>query len=372
MRSRLWVASVVLIGALPGIDCAAEDSTAGVSVDELRAPTSPAFTILGVAPTNVERPNTPRAIAASVLSSTQRSEFPSELAVEVTPFWWSDHPDLTFDSYYEDQKVGRTILQSLAVSIATSDIADEAIEGTSVAIGTRFQFVAGRPTPELAEKAHALQDLQREFRSCIPDIGEEEAECEGRKYRIRARGAEGESELVPVNDEANELVGDMRAAALAVSEADRQRLGWVIEGALAASVDIVDDRSSEHDLKRYGAWLTASYRIRDPDSLTLVVVARYLKDDRAAERVDMYDLGGRVLWGASKLPLTVALEVVRRSGDGEDETAILGNLEYKIDDTFGLIASYGKGFELVADGSNTVATAGLSFGFGKGATIPAE
>ena len=70
------------------------------SIDELRAPTSPAFTILNVAPTNVVRPNTPRQLALEILSATERSggDLPSNLALEIAPYWLFDRPNLTFDS----------------------------------------------------------------------------------------------------------------------------------------------------------------------------------------------------------------------------------------------------------------------------------
>jgi hypothetical protein len=60
-------AAVAVLALAPAMDVQADDKQ--VAIDELRSPTSPAFTILGVAPTNVVRPNTPRELAVEWLSA---------------------------------------------------------------------------------------------------------------------------------------------------------------------------------------------------------------------------------------------------------------------------------------------------------------
>ncbi len=67
------------------------------SFNSLRTPTSPAFTVLGVEPNSVERPNTPSSLALSLqnLSSDFKS-LAKDFAVEVSPYWLMGAPTLTW------------------------------------------------------------------------------------------------------------------------------------------------------------------------------------------------------------------------------------------------------------------------------------
>ncbi len=65
MRTSL-LRSLILLGAAAPL--AAQSENAGPAFNGLRTPVSPAFLLLGVAPTVVERPNTPSDFALSVLN----------------------------------------------------------------------------------------------------------------------------------------------------------------------------------------------------------------------------------------------------------------------------------------------------------------
>ena len=56
---------------------------------DLSTPDVPAFTILGVAPTQIERPLTPRALALSLLGAATDDEnlIPNKYALVAAPFW---------------------------------------------------------------------------------------------------------------------------------------------------------------------------------------------------------------------------------------------------------------------------------------------
>jgi hypothetical protein len=57
------------------------------TVTEIVAPDSPAFTVLGLSPNNVAKPNSPAALAASVLSAfDDNGHFQSGAAIDVVPF----------------------------------------------------------------------------------------------------------------------------------------------------------------------------------------------------------------------------------------------------------------------------------------------
>src|SRR6185436_9150701 len=68
--------------------------------EELKTPAQPAFTLLGVTPTSIDRPSTPRAFAVGLLGAfaDSKDSLPRNLALEVAPYWWSSRPSETYDS----------------------------------------------------------------------------------------------------------------------------------------------------------------------------------------------------------------------------------------------------------------------------------
>ena len=117
------------------------------SIDELIAPTLPALSILGVSPASIERPATPRAFAASVLSGIERSkgDFPSNYALAIAPYWWLKHSNLEFDDTYTGLKFWRAIPQTFSITAATTDIpsSDSVTKGTRGSLGLYFKLFTG-------------------------------------------------------------------------------------------------------------------------------------------------------------------------------------------------------------------------------------
>ena len=135
------------------------------AVDDLKAPPSPAFMLLGVSPSKIERPQAVRPLVLSALSAISSDGFPKNYAVEFAPYWLGT-PKLTFDEYYASN-VAKAIPRHLSVSVATTPLAGSANAGTSVGIGARTLPVPGRAHPKLKALRERLHELQ------LQSIGEE-------------------------------------------------------------------------------------------------------------------------------------------------------------------------------------------------------
>jgi hypothetical protein len=101
-----WIARFVVAVSLIYPSAAFAQATSAAeppkqfSLDNLRTPTSPAFSILDVAPTSVSRPSTPRALALELYSKTQHGTvIPNNYSLEVAPHWLRPQPRLSFDAY---------------------------------------------------------------------------------------------------------------------------------------------------------------------------------------------------------------------------------------------------------------------------------
>src|SRR2546422_11011326 len=85
-------------------------------LEELRTPASPAFVLLDLTPSAVERPTPPKALAASLLAATGDLRFlPRNYAIDVAPYWLAPHPTLTYQQFHnpglwqrsEERRVGK-------------------------------------------------------------------------------------------------------------------------------------------------------------------------------------------------------------------------------------------------------------------------
>lgn len=117
------------------------------TLDQLQVPTSPAFTMLGISPENIERPKNPTDFALSLGNVTSGfTTIPKDYAVEFSPFWIFNKKRVTFEKFKQYKNVGNNILQTATISAGTttgiSQIDSSAIRKTAVAL--KFSIFRGR------------------------------------------------------------------------------------------------------------------------------------------------------------------------------------------------------------------------------------
>jgi len=327
-------------------------------LDELRVPNSPAFNLMEISPSAINRPTTPKAFGLSLLESISESEgdFPRNIALDFAPYWWSPHPDLTFKEYYDKTGFGESVLQTLSLSIGTTEAKvkqdDEQVDGTRVGLGLRFNLISGKANPNLEEKVNEARNL---INKCLSpstlDPKEKVLECiESKKTEFRNTAKE-------------------------ISDLEKTRVGWQLELASATTFDFSENDWDELEFTRFGTWLTTSYRSANTSSalhqLSFLGIGRYIYDDFGGEGDNIFDLGGSIVWQAQEIPLSLSAEYLRRFAD-EGDDRIVGVAEYRINDTYSLFASYGKTFDDSFSGNDDLVTLfGINVGLGKGPILKA-
>jgi hypothetical protein len=119
-----------------------------ITMDLLVAPNSPGFTLLGISPDNVDRPETPADFAASIANTTNNlSALPKNYAMEFLPFSLLSNSFKSFQDF-KAPKTLSTILQTFTVStaFATDDEVETSAPGyirTQTGIGIRFSILNG-------------------------------------------------------------------------------------------------------------------------------------------------------------------------------------------------------------------------------------
>src|SRR4051812_4001309 len=132
-----------------------------IKLRDLKTPAAPAFQLLGIAPTDVERPTTPRAVAVSLLSTLKQGDtvLPNGFAMEVAPYWLVPHSRLEFGTYINPspaQSLRQTFSISVATSKAQSPPAEAAAGLLDIGIGARTSPWAGRASAAVEKLRTAI------------------------------------------------------------------------------------------------------------------------------------------------------------------------------------------------------------------------
>lgn len=353
-----------------------------VTPDDLRAPVSPVFALLGTTPASIERPQTPRALTMNLISAVRDGEgLPRNYALEISPYWTTYHPDLSFDDYY-NADVLQTIAQTFAVSVATTPLRAGAVAGTRVGTGFRTLLRAGGAHPQLAaahEELIGVDTRIAEASDAIPALRQRAFDAR-RAGRI-AEADQLDQEVAAAEAKALQQTADLRRQAAEtakrVADLDRNRVGFQLAVAGALVWDFPGDRFEERELSQSGIWITPAYRFLAcrgegtagcASTVDVMAAVRYLADRRGAADDRTWDVGGRLLWQLSS-ELALSLEALRRGGTSisgdEASTRTVAMVEYRLNDDIMLYGSFGKGFGDQSDRRTLVSLIGVNLGFGR-------
>jgi hypothetical protein len=137
---------------------AATPPAPALTLEGMKTPTSPAFALLGVSPTTVERPTTPQGLAVGLFTSATKSAdlIPRDYSLEVAPYWLKNHPALSHDTYFAPG-TAQSIAQTLSFSFVTSKPTDGSPDGTTdIGFGVRTSLRAGHASQKVRELLKTL------------------------------------------------------------------------------------------------------------------------------------------------------------------------------------------------------------------------
>ncbi len=380
-----------------------------LAADDLKAPSTPAVSILGTAPTTIERPDSPRALVFNLASSVADSGgIPQNYAAQVAPYWLRSHPGLLFDSYIHPS-VGQSIVRSFAVSVATADWkvgsgAKATDLGSRLALGLSAVILPGRVDQALPDlvaelgkvdddlelaarqrdndpRLKGLAELQRGLTARIKN--ETDA---ARLVDLSRQLADTKTTLATITADLDAQIAKLEKSAkqktLQIQTLNVQRVGvqTVVAGAWSWQIpgDVLGDTRGE----KAALWATPSYRAcviacgkdDDPDKrnyVDAIGVLRYLRD--RTESTNGFDLGGRAVWEITR-SFAVSGEVVKRwwedASTTDSSTRAVGVFEAKLADKAYLFASFGRDFTEAETNRTLVSIIGLNIGFGEKPVIP--
>ena len=373
LRAGTWRAAFVAL-AVPAVLPAQADSLPAFNA--LRTPTSPAFVLLGVEPTSVERPNTPSQLALTVLTKTDRlASLPRDFALEVSPFWLFHHPTLTWEQD-STRSIPASLARTATFSVATAQRGTSSSPETGVSLGIRAAILSGSMTTATRATLRRLEQalgaptkiaafiIAELSRDANAQLLRERADARGDSAKEAAAGRRHEERMAVVQDLA---LKDPRVRAILVDSIAveyqafaAQRVGFLLEvagGAVWSAPGAVFDSVR---FQGWGAWVTASY---ESPVWSIVGLGRFLAADTTGA-FDTFDFGVRLLHTRRRYALSA--EYVDRyflgSGAPAHQYRLAGVWSYQLQKGTWVNATFGKGFDARSSGS-LLAQLSLSFDF---------
>jgi len=389
-----------------------------IKVDLLKAPSSPASNLLGMAPSDIDKPTDVSAFMLSLQTATQSfNRLPSNYAVDIAPYWFfknSKKGDITTEGFRKSS--GKEVFkQTLVISFAfrNPDSTETDLNGRSTygGLGFKFAILRGKydkTTNKALADIKALQDikLRNLGKKMAEYIASTDPELIGLDKKRKAL-LKGFSNKTP--EEQNSIlaevkqIGDKRAeklkeiaesdfspadSVLANSELDKSiqqiassfqtaRVGWTWDIAGGASTEFRNKQFGNSKLYNAGLWTTIGYTdsVCGAGLLLLRVLHnpdRIFAKDNAANDIDdilTFDAGVRYIYSRPQSKFGASLEAIYRSvltsGTIDPSWRLVFNADYAIWPNQKLTFSFGRNFDgTISKDGNLLAALTFLTGFG--------
>jgi hypothetical protein len=365
--SAILVAAAVLVLVVNPSRAAAQTRPAVPAFNTARTPTSPAFTLMGLEPSSVERPANPSDFSLGLLTKADNlATVPKNFAVESSPYWLFRHPDLQWRDDI-DRTVWNSVARTSSFSVGTGDVGTAAAPVRALAFGGRASIFSGRLSQETqnqltqleqlltAEAALGLQMMAAQLKVLTEMLLSGKITAEEHTKLMQAL------QVATIQSKAYQESAERQSVAKLMEKFATVREGFLLEVAGAAGWRFPRADWSQGDFDRWGLWATPSYIGK---SASILGVVRYLSEDATAGTTEgVLDLGIRGTQFRDRY--AVSLEYMRRrfsASNLEDGYRLVGIAEYAVTDGTWLVVSFGRDHNTNREGS-FIAQLGLSFSF---------
>ncbi len=382
-----------------------------LSVNLLQVPTSPAFILMGIEPTNIEQPTNPTDFAVSFRNATNNfSALPNNFSLQFAPVWLFNGRKITFRDF-QSTRIGKSIAQSLSFSIGYLNTSeqDDLVKSAQLGMGLKFSVLRGTFSPKLENllqrRMAVLNKISGDF---TQEIGASEefgqvsdaiSQTKDAIERIDAKPNPTDADRQDRVVLAQQLtVLEAQLAALTVELETRfrersqtdlafltdsanrvpfNRYGLKLDVAGGMLLDFPDGRFNYSRISRYGAWITGGY---DPENkrISVLGVGRLLltPDEEFVENWIRnvndnltLDLGARLVLSNTPRKFNLSGEIIYRNYLNNSEVdptwRYTLNFDYQFLKNQVVTFSIGRNFEgVTAQGGNLVAAINLLFGLG--------
>lgn len=365
----------VLMCPLIGI---AQEVAKEVSIINLEIPSSPAFILLDNAPSTIQRPNSSRALGATLLQNIATDGVFDNIAFEVTPFWMSKSPNRSALKFYGvDKEKQQNYFSKIKMASFSAAYVKESNDIINVSMGGRATIFEIKRKEDIDAYFDAYNDIEN-LLSDIGDILEEFdlevpiPECTDRNTNDACK-KQWEAYNIKQKEFINKRIDENSISAgfdARMQEVIQRKPALAVDFAIGYNHRYYNNEFDNNGFGRLGAWSTLagsfflSKKKYNQDYLNLYGFFRYLKEgdngvisDMANDEFDAFDLGVKAELEFKKI--TIGYEYINRSGDLEGYRSV-GNIKYKAFDNVYLTGTFGNNFE---EQDDLVTLFGIQWGF---------
>ncbi len=337
---------------------------------KMRAPNSPAFALLNLSPSQVERPSNPTQLVATLgskLTENPNGLVPNGIALEVFPYWLTPAWGVSWEDVNRQQLA--TPLRTLSLSVATvgSNLpASDPASFTDLATGARTQILIGHASRECNDAIRKLGALQQEVVNIASPPDEVLAEMK-RKHGFAT--PEFNSALNAYKDaRLKEEKKDFEATLTSITKAVHDqcetagRFGFLLEAAGAYSWRFEQSNAKRGTSNSGAAWLNASWVAK---TWSAILLGRFQANSLGHLPNRSADAGLRLISQQKQWAASVE-SVFRRTFEGDTgwRYRVAGIVDYRLVGETWVSVSFGRD-GLVSDIGSLFALANLKWSFGK-------
>lgn len=372
MRTALWFSIAVMGGIAMPLSAQSDDAVP--AFNGLRTPVSPAFVLLGIAPTVVERPNTPSDLALSVLNrSAAFTSLPRDIALELSPYWLVKHPTLRWQDDI-GRGVGTSVARTMTISFATAELGTTDRPVTGLSLAFRAAPFSGRLSDTTVAQLAKIDSTLTGHSALLDSLtASGVAEIDAIRLReVRAAAAQGDSAAMKtalarhqarLDSLTREGMEDPRYLARMDSSREQFkqlafiREGFVLEVAAGAAMQAPGGAADSAKLARFGAWITAGY---EGPTLSFVFVNRFLASS-VDSTFDAVDLGMRLIYTSGRYAISAegSFRTFTEAGAPSNEYRVAALVDFQLQKGFWVTGTFGRDYSAGTPGS-LIAQVGFS------------
>lgn len=337
-----------------------------INLNDLEMPSSPAFILLDVAPTSIERPTTTKAFSTSVLNSiSENNGIPENFALEFAPYWFFKHKKLNALNYWGVKKTTDGIKRKAFSQARFGNISFATVKTSSSidSIGTLKQF----SNMSLGFRTSLIQVRAKKDNEELIRLNQIHIE--------RISAINNDPNLSP--DEIFDLLENdeiLTPNAEKIKDLLKRKPVFAVDLAGAAAWSFMDNNYNSIDINRLGVWMTVNYsqslnkkgKSSLDDYLNFYLVGRFMQDNNIYNSDGLlissyvFDSGGKIEFELDRL--SFSYEYLFRqnfSGDNSNTFRSSGLFKYRASNNLLVTGAFGRNF---GEENNLITQIGITWG----------
>ncbi len=374
-----------------------------INLNMLNALSNPAFNLMGISTSAIERPTDLNAFKLSVQNATNNfTKLPNNYAIEISPAALFNMSGQTLDKF---QKKYIPFWQTLSVSVGVTKSdeedkeTDDATSFTKLGFGLKFSFIRPKWTDstkfyydDLISKQSIVLNVFEEMKknnTALNEIDDKITKANGDTALLRTL-IEEKSKLTHIHD-STVLEEQPKNAALFLASKNLkesaqkfkiERKGPFLDFASGLVLDFPDNRFNYSLVGKAGAWLTGGYE--GGNHFSFLAIGRYLyqpdkifADDSgtlSSKNISTFDMGAKIAVSGMQGKFAFSTEYIRRTvltkNVIDPSWRLVFNTEYDVGFNQKLTLAIGRNFDrtITKDG-NIIAALNFIKGFGSNKKI---